>query len=117
MFEIIIVLFLLFVIVSVLDIWSTKIALAKQGNYEANKFLDILMKKFGVSKTLVLVKIAAISIVWGSIVYAQQQDPTNLHILAGALVALNLLYGVVVYNNLVLGGEIQGKPVITENDD
>lgn len=86
------VLFLLFIGLQMLDIYSTRKALDKQGVYEANPIMRFLMNRMGVDAALVLVKVVGVAVFF---YYLDSISPW-------VFIILNIIYAVVVYNNLRL---------------
>lgn len=86
------VLFVLFIFLQMLDIYSTRKALNKPGVYEANPVMRFFMNRIGVDAALVLVKAVGIGVFF---YYLNSISPW-------VFIVLNIIYTVVVYNNLRL---------------
>jgi hypothetical protein len=59
-----IVLFAMFTVLQISDIWTTLRFLKNKTGHEANPFMAYLFEKFGVIQSLCVVKSAAVAIAW-----------------------------------------------------
>lgn len=85
--------FALFVVLTILDGLTTYKALQKSSNREANPIMAFLFKKLGIVKGLVIAKAIAIGIIW------YLMGPGTEWV----LLAVNVVYIYVVWNNYKLG--------------
>jgi len=76
----------------VLDVWTTKVALASGRAKEANGPLRRFMERVGIMPALLFTKL-----MFGALIFFTVQDTTGWYISLGAIVAL---YTYVLFNNL-----------------
>lgn len=78
----------------VLDVWTTRVALATGRATEANTPLKHLMDKVGIMPALISIKLA-----FGAMIVLTIQDTTGWYISLGAII---ILYTYVLYNNFTV---------------